>query len=359
MHQHWKSYWQEPSFRRLILAGVLSFLIHLVVIGEVNIDLPTWETNTQAIEARLILPTPKTTTPTAHVRPQDQPLPESKPVIQPQPAPVSEAINPLAPQLLPVEETVTTPPEEPAPVATAESETPIEDAGGMINPQAFKYIETEFDVRTDPLAKVDSRPDGRAKIIYEVLPSGDQYKLESIIQAIGLASLAIPDLLQTSEGSISELGLQPSNYLYQFGDNKDKTYRASMDWASAKLQLQTSKGTKEMPVVSGMQDMLSFMYQFMFIPPPQDMQLHITNGKKLNIYQYFFTGEVTIDTRIGKLRTVHIYRDNDEGDERSELWLAIDYQYVPVKIRKTEAENKVYELLVTRINTQLPLRPEP
>jgi hypothetical protein len=254
---------------------------------------------------------------------------------------------------------VTPPPEEQIPVATAENETPIEDAEKIINLEAYKYVETEFDVRTDPGAKVDSRPDGHAKIIYQVLPSGDQYKLESIIQPIGLASLAIPDLLQTSEGSISELGLQPSNYLYQFGDKKDKTYRASMDWASAKLQLQTSKGTKEMPVVSGMQDMLSFMYQFMFIPPPQDMQLHITNGKKLDIYQYFFTGEVTIDTRMGKLRTVHIYRDNDDGDERSELWLAIDYQYVPVKIRKTEAENKVYELLVTRINTQLPLRPEP
>jgi hypothetical protein len=87
MRRHWKSYWQEPSFRRLILAVVLSFLIHLVFIGKLSIDLPTWETNTQAIEARLVLPTPKIATPEAPVKPKGQPLAKAKPVIQPQPAP--------------------------------------------------------------------------------------------------------------------------------------------------------------------------------------------------------------------------------------------------------------------------------
>ena len=360
MRRHWKSYWQEPSFRRLILAVVLSFLIHLVFIGKLSIDLPTWETNTQAIEARLVLPTPKIATPAAPVKPKGQPLAKAKPVIQPQPAPVPEAINPPALQPLPIGEPAPTlSPEEPA-VAAVKNEVPIEeDAGVMINPDAYKYVETEFDVRTDPLAKVDSRPEGRAKITYQLLRNGEQYRLESLIEPIGLASLVIPDLLQTSEGFMSKKGLQPTQYLYQFGNKKDKTYRASMDWESAKLQLHTSKATKEVPLVPGTQDMLSFMYQFMFIPPPQDMQLNITNGKKLDIYQYFFAGEEIIDTRNGKLRTVHIYRDNDEGDERSELWLAVDYQYVPVKIRKTEPENKVYELLATSIKTEIPPESQP
>jgi hypothetical protein len=97
----------------------------------------------------------------------------------------------------------------------------------------------------------------------------------------------------------------------------------------------------------------------MFIPPPQNMQLNITNGKKLDIYQYFFAGEETINSKMGELRTVHIYRDNNDNDERSELWLALDYQYVPVKIRKTEQENKVYELLATSIKTESPPESQP
>lgn len=356
MRRHWKSYWHEPSFRRLILAVVLSFLIHLVFIGKVSIDLPVWDTNGQAIEAHLVLPTPKITTSAAPVKPLGRPLPKLKPVIQPQPPiPVSETMHTFPLQPVPIEEIVPMPPpEEPVTGAAVESETPIEDAEVMINQDAYQYIETAFDVRTDPLAKVDSRPEGHAKITYQLLQNGEQYKLESLIQPIGLASLVIPDLLQTSEGFMSETGLQPTQYLYQFGSKKDKTYRASMDWESAKLQLNTSKGFKELPLVPGTQDLLSFMYQFMFIPPLQNMQLNITNGKKLDVYQYYFGGEETIDTRNGKLRTVRIYRDNDDGDERSELWLAVDYQYVPVKIRKTEAENKVYELLATSIKTELP-----
>ena len=42
-------------------------------------------------------------------------------------------------------------------------------------------------------------------------------------------------------------------------------------------------------------------------------------------------------------------------EDKTELWLALDYQYIPVKIRKTESDNKVYELLATRININRPV----
>lgn len=373
MRWHWKSYWQAPSFRRLILAVAISFLLHWVFIKEFRIDLPSWETETHTIEARLVLPKlkkaaePAAAPLAAPLKPQVKPLADPKPNIEP-PAPIpppAPAINQAAPQPLPPVEDLPIMPEEPMPAEAAVIETPTDietqadDTEVMINQDAYKYVETEFDVRTDPSAKVDSRPEGRAKIVYQLLPNGEQYRLESLIEPIGLAAMIIPDLLQTSEGYMSSMGLQPIRYLYQFGDKKDKTYRASMDWEKAKLQLQTSKATKEVPLLPGTQDMLSFMYQFMFISPPQNMQLTITNGKKLDSYQYFFAGEEIIDTKNGKLRTVHIYRDNDDGDERSELWLAVDYQYVPVKIRKTEPENKVYELLATSIKTELPPEPQP
>jgi len=106
--------------------------------------------------------------------------------------------------------------------------------------------------------------------------------------------------------------------------------------------------------VEGTQDLLSFMYQFMFVPPLQTMQLSITNGRKLGVYDYSFEGEEIIATKMGNLNTIHILRSADEGDEKTELWLALDYQYVPVKIRKTEKEGKVYELLVTSLKTENP-----
>jgi hypothetical protein len=372
MDWHWKTFWREKRFRRLVLAVFISFLLHLLLIGELKISLPSWQQDTPSLEARLVTIPAKLPTADEH-QPASKAL--SKKMVKPPPEKPVPAIpedipetvdTPLEPaETAPAEATpenaasaITTPssvlpPEEPA------LTLPTDDAEPIVNADAYKYVETEFDVRTDPNAKVDSRPEGRATIVYQQMPNGEQYKLESLIEPIGLAAFVIPDLVQTSDGFISGMGLQPVNYLYQFGNKQDKTYRAKMDWESAKLHLQTSKGSKEVPLTEGTQDLLSFMYQFMFIPPPQNMQLNITNGKKLDSYQYFFAGEETIETKMGELRTVLIYRDNDVIYERSELWLSFDYKYVPVKIRKTEPENKVYELLATRIKTEQPAQIKP
>jgi hypothetical protein len=231
---------------------------------------------------------------------------------------------------------------------------PVEEAGLIINPDAYKYVETEFDVRTGAAEKIDNNSAGSAKTIFQVLPGGNEYQLKSVMQAKGLIALFIPDLLQTSDGYLSNTGLLPQYYLYQLGDNKNKTYRAEFDWESKKLRLISAKSDKKLDLVEGTQDLLSFMYQFMYVPPLQTMQLSITNGKKLGIYDYSFEGEETITTKMGNLNTIHIARRSNDDDEKTELWLALDYQYVPVKIRKTENEGKIYELLVTSLKTEAP-----
>ena len=72
------------------------------------------------------------------------------------------------------------------------------------------------------------------------------------------------------------------------------------------------------------------------------MQLNITNGKKVGVYDYSFEGEEVISTKMGELNTVHLLRSSAEKEKTTELWLALDYQYVPVKIRETEKDGKVY-----------------
>ena len=84
----------------------------------------------------------------------------------------------------------------------------------------------------------------------------------------------------------------------------------------------------------------------------QNMQLNITNGKKVGVYDYSFEGEEVISTKMGELNTVHLLRSSAEKEKTTELWLALDYQYVPVKIRETEKDGKVYVLLVKALKTE-------
>ncbi|OIQ86560.1 hypothetical protein GALL_315890 [mine drainage metagenome] len=374
MWSNWQNLWQVKGYQRLALAIVLSLLVHLLLLGKLELHLPVFSKQPHIIEARLLVANPMHAS--AKVKPELkkalQPRLVLKKVVRSKPISAKpESVSPVPP--LPVVEESTLPSsaadnvisdighvvELPLPVASdplvepVQQDVPVEPRV-EVNHHAYKYVETEFDVRTESKGRMDASPAGTAKMVYQLLPNGEQYQLKSLIQGDGLLALFIPDLLQTSDGFVTSAGLQPQHYLYQFGNRKNKTFSADFNWEHRKLQLNSSTGTSEVALVDGTQDLLSFMYQFMFIPPLENMHLNITNGKKLGSYDYSFEGEETITTEMGSLSTLHIIRTTSEGDEKTELWLALDYQYVPVKIRKTEKEDKVYELLATSLKTEKP-----
>ncbi|MDI1363062.1 DUF3108 domain-containing protein [Methylotenera sp.] len=355
-----KSLCQDASYRRLALALGLSFFLHLFLIGKFSFNLPNLNEQRDLIEARLVLPKalpsplqnpPVGKKPVAKHAEANKPakIEEEKPV-----EPVAPA-NPLPTELTPADTaTPMEPPEDVQPIVEHQ-----EEAGLMTKPKPYQYIESEFAVYTDK-GDVDNRAvAGSARVIYQRMPNGEQYQIKSLIQAKGLISLVIPDLLQTSDGYFDELGLQPAHYLYQFGNKKDKTFSADFNWRSKKLTLHSQKGDQTFNLQDGTQDLLSFMYQFMFVPPLQNMQLNITNGKKLGVYDYTFEGEETLTTKLGDIKTVHISRMASEGEKKTELWLALDYQHVPVKIRETSGDGKMYELVITSLDARLEPLPLP
>ncbi len=375
LHMFWQSIWQNVSYRRLAKALLLSVFLHFLIIDQFFIDSINPKDQHSIIEARLVLPPAlprlafpknvllKKTTQKIVAKPNPPALAASEPIITTaETAALSDAMptkqadapknsddyTQALPTITQKTETQDTDAQESAAQVTEESDI-------AINTQAYHYIETEFDVRTDIGAKVNASAAGKAKITFQLLPNNKQYKLKSLIQAKGLALLLIPDLLQTSEGNLIQSGLQPEHYLYQFGNKANKIFNAYFDWRNQQLSLHSANGDQLLNLPSGTQDLLSFMYQFMFVAPMQSMHLSITNGKKIGSYDYSFEGEEIIATKIGDINTMHLIRIGAESEKKTELWLALDYQYVPVKIRETEKKGKVYELLMTSLKTETPI----
>jgi hypothetical protein len=280
------------------------------------------------------------TLPEAHVD-------ESPEVAAPETRPEATASDTV--EVVPKPQPIVLPHDDDEPLPTEDPIQP-EDIGLVINENAYQYIETEFDVRT----AVDGGVEGKATIIYNLVEN-TQYQISWLTEGKGIMALLFPELLQTSEGKLTKFGLQPSHYLYQFGKKADKTRSASFDWQAKKVNLQTAKGVKTEDLPDGTQDLLSFMYQFMYVAPLQQMQLPIVNGKKLSIYDYSFEGEEQVNSPLGELKTLHILHSGSNQEEKTELWLAIDYQYAPVKIRKIESDGSVVEMLATRITTNRPV----
>lgn len=213
-------------------------------------------------------------------------------------------------------------------------------------PPAYQYVETEFEVRRGS----DTSAAGTARITFNIDKNGT-YQINSTTEAKGLASLFFDPLVQKSEGMVTERGLTPNFFSYQYGKNKAQS--ASFAWSDGVVLMHSAKGDKTEKLVTGTQDLLSFMYQFMFKPPFEAMQITMTNGKNLRTYTYSFEGEEIISTKLGKLKTVHLLKTGSD-EEKTELWLGIEYQYLPVKIRKTEKNGSVIEQVVTNISTEIP-----
>ena len=210
----------------------------------------------------------------------------------------------------------------------------------------YKKVVIDYDVRRS----LDGSPVGSARTMY-LLGENNQYSIKNEVEAKGFVSLFYWNkLVQTSDGVATPEGLKPKNYHYQFGSKIDNY--AIFDWESKKIITTISGKTSEFDMLEGSQDMLSFMYQFMFEPPLTKMKIFITNGKNYKPYDYSYIGEEIIETEMDKILTMHIAKFNYNNEERIDLWLAKDYRYLPVKIRKTEKDGSILDQTAKKIETE-------
>jgi Protein of unknown function (DUF3108) len=342
---------QDPSYKRFGLALCGSALLHVWLVGGFSFKPPSFKKSLHMIEARLEMPKAATEKielpqPVETITPKEPPIKKqahikkksAEPLPEPTPSPIAETPVALA-------ATEITPQVEPLP--TDAPPQPV-DAGLALNENAYQYVETEFEVRT----AADGGAEGKVKITYR-LNDKQQYQL-TLLEANGDATLASPSLLQTSEGLLTQAGLQPVSYQYQLSADADKNSAASFDWQAKQVLLHTSNFNKTADLPDGAQDLLSFMYQFMYVPPAQNTQINITNGQEISSYDYKLEGEEITIIGLGAIKTVHLVHSGADSDAKTELWLAIDFQYIPVKIRKIATNGDLVELLASSIIVNRP-----
>ena len=367
---------QDAGYKRLMFAICISALLHFFLVGNFYKLLPDNKPALQTIEARLQLPKaltkPTYATKPAAVLPKESP-PKLKKSVKTKPIKAPESLEETRSVLessstaesLPANNTA--PPTEPLPTPMMSeplasldnlvevgaplpsvADAPIlpEDEDLVSVERAFQFVETTFNVST----KIGGSPEGLASMTYNLL-DGVHYQINSVARARGLAALVLSELVQTSEGVLTKSGLQPNKFTYNYGDNASKSRLATFDWQTKTVSMQTAKGLETDDLPMDAQDLLSFMYQFMYVPPLNKMHINIVNGKSLRGYDYSFEGEETTTLPIGEVKTVHIQHSNTDTEDKIDLWLAVDYQYLPVKILKTDKKGKIYEFTAINLKT--------
>ena len=335
VRQWFARYW------RYGVALALSLLLHaLIVAGTSGWQWPLDGDAEQMVEVQLVLPPPQ---------------PPPKPPLIKKASLVKKAAQPAPAEPVPPAEV----PETPDAMSDNAAHAPVMDEHDMpaevpeAEEEAVEFQVGHVDIRYDVLRGASGSKIGVAHAHYQANADAT-YSIRSEIEATGFASLVVSGkLVQVSEGSIGPRGLKPARFSYQYGNDRDRSQRAEFDWELDKLKLITSKGMTEVLLPDEAQDLLSFMYQFMFIPPLEHMQLSVTNGKRLRTYTYLFEGEELLHTPLGEIKALHIVKSNGDNDDKTELWLAVDYRYLPFRIRKEEKDGSILEQVITGIDADI------
>lgn len=175
---------------------------------------------------------------------------------------------------------------------------------------------------------------------------GPAYRIVSETKSIGLAAFIQRHPVRvSSSGQLTREGLRPSHFESRRNAADLPQVSADFDWSLSQVTLKHDGKIESLPLSPGTQDLLSIMYQFMFmrLDKTRAVEFSMTNGRKLDRYRYRITPDVEIDTALGRLKTLHLVKERDVGDRGAEVWLSPLHQQLPVKVVITEKDGKRFE----------------
>lgn len=212
------------------------------------------------------------------------------------------------------------------------------------SPVAYQYVETEYDVSSEANSEIT----GTVITSFNIDKNGT-YVLNSTSTSMGLQEEGLAKLSQRSEGIVNENGLVPSYYSIEYHNNPNKSQRARFSWSEQLLRKHNAQNDSAEELPKGTLDELSFMYQFMFYPPLNQSAIFVANGMQIQIFNYEYIGQETITTKLGDMNTFHLISENKA--DMTELWLSVNYQYLPIKIRHTLIDGKKVDETARKITT--------
>lgn len=338
--------------RHLTWALLASLLLHLSLLGApdwLGWQMPTLDRQTDSnavqLDAQLVAPPIRQAAPPPVQRPTQQrrkrvPVPQV--LAQANPSPVSvNAAPPLSPE-------VDTPQAQPSgaetPTAEPTSAVPASPAAPPPEPLLPRRGSIRF---------VISRGD-QGFIIGQSLHRWNRddqsYSLSSVTETTGIAAVFRPArVLQFSEGEIGVAGLRPSKFRTE--KNGVAGDAATFDWTGMSLGLAPGGGIQRaVPLVAGAQDMLSMFYQFSALYPRMPRELNeimVATGRKFERYTFTVLREETLETRLGQMRTLHLRTAAEV--EAIDIWMGLDLQGLPLKIRYTDRDGESYNQVADEI----------
>jgi len=181
---------------------------------------------------------------------------------------------------------------------------------------------------------------------------GKTYSVVSESKTAGVAAVLYRlNIKREAKGRVTPEGLRPKSFVESRNGKPRRS--ATFDWDTNEVHLidgDENKQTVALPPNTW--DATSFAWNFAFVPPgDKDLNVNLTDGRRVTSYRYAMVGRETLKTAIGDIATLHVKKVQDPDDKRAfEVWLATERNYLPVRIRYTEKDGTAFDSVVEAIN---------
>ncbi|MFL6563934.1 MAG: DUF3108 domain-containing protein [Burkholderiales bacterium] len=185
-----------------------------------------------------------------------------------------------------------------------------------------------------------------AEVTYALEHDGRTYQITETTKGRGILALR-GTARRTSRGRVTPEGLKP----VEFADERTgrNTAHARFDWDAKTVTLQYKGEPRTEPLPPNAHDRLAFLLDLAFAPQRQEVVYDLFDGRGQSHHVYTNGGNERVKVPIGELDALRFFRGS--GDERSEVWLAKELGYLPVRVLVTEKDGTRYEQVATKINT--------
>ncbi len=188
-------------------------------------------------------------------------------------------------------------------------------------------VEIGYEIAQDGkvLAEVNQRleHDGRSFRISETWKGKGMYSLRG-------------EAVRSSQGAVAADGLRPQKF-------EDK--RPGRDTRHAEFD----PGAKTPTLLR--QDRLSFIWTFAFAPPREAVTMSVTDGNHVVSSTYQSAGRERVKTPAGEFDALKLVKRKDNPqDKATEIWLAIDRQYIPLRILVIDKDGKRLDQVAVKIS---------
>ncbi|ANQ86282.1 hypothetical protein dqs_3255 [Azoarcus olearius] len=354
------------SKRAMAAALTVSVLAHALVLGGAEWRWPSAPGGDAlpVIQARLVTP------PAPLVAVQPVPAPVAQPAPQPRPAPRPRPVTvaktavsapvvdvPDEPLALPAAPETVDPASALASAALAAAAEPPPPAATPATDNADSYNIEGWPTHGAILFRVAM---GEGNFVvgeaeHEWWHDDTRYRMQVTLQTTGLVGMVRGfHYVQRSEGEVGAQGLKPQRF--QVEQRGKAPESAEFDWAAGRVSIRRGERERRSAAVrAGDQDVLSLWHQIGIVGAAGlPTTLTVASNKDAKVALLEKVGEETLRLPIGRLDTLRLRAQSEDGKLTIDIWLARNYGMLPVRIRIVDDKGEMLDQQAVRLRLAPP-----